>query len=95
MLVSISTHGIEHSNITPGQKDGRDRRAAVKHTVAEQLRAEIVSGALKPGSRIVEGNWGSKFGVAQGSVREAISFLAQEGSVTKAPRPKRTRRAPE
>jgi hypothetical protein len=22
MLVSISTHGIKHSNITPGEKDG-------------------------------------------------------------------------
>jgi len=56
----------------------------VKHTVAEQLRAEIVSGALKPGSRIVEGTWGRKFGVAQGSIREAINILAQEGFVTKA-----------
>jgi hypothetical protein len=37
----------------------------VKHTLAEQLRAEIVSGALSPGARIVEGTWGRKFGVAQ------------------------------
>jgi DNA-binding GntR family transcriptional regulator len=56
----------------------------VKHTLAEQLRAEIVSGTLKPGSRIVEGTWGKKFGVAQGSIREAINILAQEGFVAKA-----------
>lgn len=56
----------------------------VKHTVAEQLRAEIVGGALKPGARIVEGTWGRTFGVAQGSIREAINILAQEGFVTKA-----------
>jgi len=56
----------------------------VKHTLAEQLRAEIVSGALKPGVRIVEGTWGRKFGVAQGSIREAINILAQEGFVAKA-----------
>jgi DNA-binding GntR family transcriptional regulator len=56
----------------------------VKHALAEQLRAEIVSGVLKPGSRIVEGTWGRKFGVAQGSIREAINILAQEGFVAKA-----------
>lgn len=56
----------------------------VKHAVAERLRAEIVSGALKPGLRIVEGTWGRKFGVAQASIREAINILAQEGFVTKA-----------
>lgn len=55
----------------------------VKHALAERLREEIVSGALKPGSRIVEGTWGKKFGVAQGSIREAINILAQEGFVAK------------
>jgi DNA-binding GntR family transcriptional regulator len=56
----------------------------VKHALADRLREEIVSGALKPGSRIVEGTWGRKFGVAQGSIREAINILAQEGFVAKA-----------
>jgi DNA-binding GntR family transcriptional regulator len=56
----------------------------VKHALAVRLRAEIVSGALKPGVRIVEGTWGRKFGVAQGSIREAINILAQEGFVAKA-----------
>jgi DNA-binding GntR family transcriptional regulator len=51
--------------------------------LAEQLRAEIVGGALKPGTRIVEGFWGREFGVAQGSICEAINILAQEGFVTK------------
>ncbi len=56
----------------------------VKHALAERLRKEIVSGALKPGSRIVEGTWGRTLGVAQGSIREAINILAQEGFVAKA-----------
>lgn len=56
----------------------------VKHTVAECLRKEIASGALRPGMRIVEGTWARKFGVAQGSIREAINLLAQDGFVTKA-----------
>ncbi len=56
----------------------------VKNTVADRLRAEIASGALRPGIRIVEGYWAQEFGVAQASIREAINLLAQEGFVTKA-----------
>jgi DNA-binding GntR family transcriptional regulator len=56
----------------------------VKHNLAERLRREIMSGSLQPGMRIVEGKWASKFGVAQGSIREAINILAQAGFVTKA-----------
>ena len=56
----------------------------VKHNLAEQLRQEIMSGSLQPGTRIVEGKWASKFGVAQGSIREAINILAQAGFVSKA-----------
>lgn len=57
----------------------------VKHTVADRLREEIATGRLRPGARIVEGTWARKFGVAQGSIREAINLLAQDGFVTKAP----------
>src|SRR5258708_9102347 len=56
----------------------------VKDSVADRLRAEIGSGGLRPGVRIVEGHWARKFGVAQASIREAINLLAQEGFVTKA-----------
>jgi len=58
--------------------------ALVKHTVADRLRAEIASGGLRPGVRIIEGTWARRIGVAQGSIREAINLLAQEGFVTKA-----------
>ncbi|MCU1314411.1 MAG: transcriptional regulator, GntR family, partial [Acidobacteriaceae bacterium] len=58
--------------------------ALVKDEVADRLRAEIASGALRPGIRIIEGHWARKFGVAQASIREAINLLAQEGFVTKA-----------
>ena len=56
----------------------------VKDALAERLRDEITSGRLRPGLRIVEGTWARKFGVAQGSIREAINILAQEGFVVKA-----------
>jgi DNA-binding GntR family transcriptional regulator len=55
----------------------------VKKNLAERLRAEIMSGSLPPGARIVEGKWAPRFGVAQGSIREAINLLAQDGFVTK------------
>jgi DNA-binding GntR family transcriptional regulator len=55
----------------------------VKSALANRLRDEISSGALPPGVRIIEGTWGRKLGVAQGSIREAINLLHQEGFVTK------------
>jgi DNA-binding GntR family transcriptional regulator len=55
----------------------------VKHDLADRLRAEIMNGSLPRGVRIIEGKWAQKFGVAQGSIREAINILALEGFVTK------------
>jgi DNA-binding GntR family transcriptional regulator len=55
----------------------------VKHDLAERLRSEIINGSLPPGVRIIERKWALKFGVAQGSIREAIHILAQDGFVTK------------
>jgi DNA-binding GntR family transcriptional regulator len=55
----------------------------VKHDLADRLRTEIINGSLPRGVRIVEGKWAQKFGVAQGSIREAINILAVEGFVNK------------
>jgi DNA-binding GntR family transcriptional regulator len=55
----------------------------VKHDLADRLRTEIMSGLLPSGDRIVEGKWARKFGVAQGSIREAINILALEGFINK------------
>src|SRR6266567_5941083 len=55
----------------------------VKHDLADRLRAEIMDGSLPSGDRIVEAKWARKFGVAQGSIREAINILALEGFVNK------------
>ena len=56
----------------------------VKNTLADRLRKEIMNGSLQPGMRIVEAKWATEFGVAQGSIREAINILAHAGFVTKA-----------
>src|SRR6266404_6588923 len=55
----------------------------VKNDLADRLRTEIMNGSLPRGVRIVEGKWAQKFGVAQGSIREAINILAIEGFVNK------------
>jgi DNA-binding GntR family transcriptional regulator len=55
----------------------------VKHDLADRLRTEIMNGSLPRGVRIIEGKWAQKFGVAQGSIREAINILALEGFVNK------------
>ena len=55
----------------------------VKHDLADRLRREIINGSLPGGVRIIESKWAQKFGVAQGSVREAINILALDGFVTK------------
>jgi DNA-binding GntR family transcriptional regulator len=57
----------------------------VKHDLADRLRSEIMNGSLPTGVRIIEGKWAQKFGVAQGSIREAINILAGEGFVNKEP----------
>jgi DNA-binding GntR family transcriptional regulator len=55
----------------------------VKNSLAARLRAEIMSGTLAWGARIIEGKWAPRFGVAQGCIREAINILAQDGFATK------------
>ena len=55
----------------------------VKKTLAEKLLAEIMNGTLSPGTRIIEGKWAQHFGVAQGTIREAINLLERDGFVSK------------
>jgi DNA-binding GntR family transcriptional regulator len=55
----------------------------VKNTLAERLLDEIMIGKLGPGVRIIEGKWAQQFGVAQGTIREAINILERDGFVTK------------
>src|SRR6201993_3934101 len=55
----------------------------VKKTLAEKLLAEIMNGVLSPGQRVIEGRWAQHFGVAGGTIREAINLLQRDGFVTK------------
>lgn len=55
----------------------------VKEQLAARLRDAILQGRLASGQRVVEVKWAVEFGVAQGSVREAINLLIAEGFLTK------------
>lgn len=54
--------------------------------VAQRIRAEILSGALLPGTRLLETALAGKLVVSQATVRAALASLASEGLVTQLPR---------
>ena len=59
--------------------------APLREQVTQLLRHDIVSGALEPGSRLVELSLCSHFGVSRPVVREALRQLAAEGLVESVP----------
>jgi DNA-binding GntR family transcriptional regulator len=52
----------------------------------ERLRAEILSGQLAPGDRIVEDQIRRRYGISRAPLREALRLLAQQGLVEHLPR---------
>jgi DNA-binding GntR family transcriptional regulator len=53
--------------------------------IVERLRADILAGRLKPGSRLVESDLTARFAVSRGPVREALRRLAAEGLIEHRP----------
>ena len=66
-------------------ENGLDPRSLVD-LATERLRAEILSGALAPGQRVVEESIGRRFGISRGPLREALRLLAEQGMVEHLPR---------
>ena len=66
-------------------QDLLDSRSLVE-LATERLRAEILSGALGPGQRVVEESIGRRFGISRAPLREALRLLAQQGLVEHLPR---------
>ena len=52
------------------------------HAVCTAIREDIVSGALVPGSRLIEDILAARYGVSRVPVREALRTLQSEGFVT-------------
>lgn len=52
----------------------------------QRLRAEILSGALAPGERLVEEHLTRRFGTSRAPLREALRLLGEQGLVEHLPR---------
>jgi DNA-binding GntR family transcriptional regulator len=51
-----------------------------------QLRREILAGALVPGERLVEEQFTKKYGISRAPLREALRLLGEQGMVEHLPR---------
>jgi DNA-binding GntR family transcriptional regulator len=61
------------------------RAKSLPGTVAEQMRAAILDGRLKPGERLIEQKLAALFGIGQPTVREALKELEYQGFIRKLP----------
>lgn len=59
---------------------------SLRERVIGSIREAIESGAIKPGSRLVEASIAEQMGISRAPVREAIQHLEQEGFVRSIPR---------
>jgi DNA-binding GntR family transcriptional regulator len=55
-------------------------------SVANALRASILSGRVGPDERLIESELARELGVSRGPVREALALLVKDGIVTNVPR---------
>lgn len=62
------------------------KESSLAARVAEELRASIQAGELRPGERLVERKLAESLGVSHIPVREALARLAEEGIVVREPR---------
>ena len=60
--------------------------ASLVALAVRRLRAEILSGELAPGERIVEEQLTRRFGTSRAPLREALRLLGQQGLVEHLPR---------
>jgi DNA-binding GntR family transcriptional regulator len=77
------------STVSSGQRVADDD-ALGAHSLAElavrRLRADILSGALAPGERLVEEHLTRRFGTSRAPLREALRLLSEQGLVEHLPR---------
>jgi DNA-binding GntR family transcriptional regulator len=81
--VQVDEVGAE--GLLTGGGGGIDQPSLVELATG-RLRAEILSGALAPGDRIVEDQLRRRYGISRAPLREALRLLAQQGLVEHLPR---------
>ncbi|MCD0449552.1 GntR family transcriptional regulator [Actinocorallia sp. API 0066] len=60
--------------------------ASLVELVMERVRADILSGELGPGDRLIEEQLTTRFGISRAPLREALRLLGQQGLVEHLPR---------
>ena len=68
-----------------GLSIGKLIRQPLAQQTADLLRQGIETGALKPGTRLIEMEVANELGVSRGILREALRLLEQEGLVENFP----------
>ena len=76
---SFSTSSIAFGDVTPRRTSRRS------HALFEALQKEIVLGSLHPEQALTEMDLAQRFACSQGTVREALMRLAEEGLVNRQP----------
>lgn len=71
--------------IRPGASLRPVRRQTFREQIVEALRSSIISGALVPGSQIVEADMAERFHVSRGPLREALRQLVEDGLLVTVP----------
>src|SRR3954467_9487190 len=66
--------------------EGGPGAASLVERVVRRLRAEILSGALAPGERLIEEQLTRRFGTRRPPLRGALGLLGQQGLVEHRPR---------
>lgn len=86
--LAVSARSPRHwSRIVTVRTAGPDKRVRSLHEhIYLTLRDDITEGRIRPGERLIELALAERFGVSQGSVREALRRLDQEGLLVTQPR---------
>jgi DNA-binding GntR family transcriptional regulator len=58
-----------------------ERPASLAETAAKKLREGILSGQLKPGTRLIEADVSQQFGISRSTLRQALHTLNREGLI--------------
>lgn len=70
-----------HREITKMNRDTPTNNSLERQKILEGLKAEIASGTLKPGQRLIESHLSEVFGVKRSRIREVLRKLEQDGFV--------------
>lgn len=77
----MSNAAIRQRAITGPRAPVPPAHGATVAFIVERLREAILAGRLQPGSRLVESDLTSRFGVSRGPVREALRRLTADGLI--------------